>query len=70
MFSVAIIIEEKLIPARAIRTGQEELELPAGQWVSYRYGTPENPVDSLLIQVPVGKKWNVTMNVYIEELDA
>ena len=67
---MAITLVTDTIVAKVSKHGTETVEIPAGQWIQYRYGTPENPVDSLLIQVPEGKKWSVTMNIYIEETDA
>jgi hypothetical protein len=67
---MAIVLEEKIIQAKIIKSGHEEIELPAGQWIEYRYGTPEAPTVLLQAQVPAGKKWKLTANVYIEELDA
>jgi hypothetical protein len=52
------------------RTGIATLEVPAGHWISFRHGTPEAPVDDLLLQVPEGKKWTVTEVVDIVENDA
>jgi hypothetical protein len=67
---MAITLEVDTISAKVTKKGSERIEVPAGQWVHYRYGTPQNPTEALLTQVPAGKKWIVTMNVYIEELDA
>jgi hypothetical protein len=67
---MAITLETDTIVAKTTKKGYELIELPAGQWIHYRYGTPEAPVDILLAQVPAGKKWKLTANVYIEETDA
>ena len=67
---MAITLETDTIIAKTTIKGSESVELPAGHWINYRYGTPEAPVDLLLAQVPAGKKWRLTANVYIEELDA
>jgi hypothetical protein len=67
---MAIELHAETIVAKTTKSGSEMVEIPAGQWVNYRYGTPESPVDILLAQVPAGKKWRLTANVYIEELDA
>jgi hypothetical protein len=67
---MAIILREDTIIAKTTKSGSEAVEIPAGQWIHYRYGAPEAPVDILLAQVPAGKKWKLTANVYIEELDA
>ena len=67
---MAISLTTDTIIAKVSKTGSESIEIPAGQWINYRYGTPENPIDLLLAQVPAGKKWKLTANVYIEETDA
>ncbi len=56
--------------AKATKYGTETIvDIPAGHWVNVRYGTPEAPVDDMLIQVPAGKTWTFTYTVYIEEKD-
>jgi hypothetical protein len=67
---MAITLEEKSILPRTIKLGTEEIEASAERWLHYEYGTPEAPVQVLIAQVPAGKKWKVTMSVYIEETDA
>ncbi len=67
---MAITLETDTITAKTTKKGSESVEISAGQWIHYRYGTPEAPVDILLSQVPAGKKWKLTANVYIEETDA
>ena len=66
---MAITLAIDTIVAKVSKHGAYTVEIPAGQWVNYRYGSPENPVDILLEQVPAGKKWVLTANVYIEETD-
>jgi len=67
---MAITLQTDTIVAKVSKSGTEVIDLPAGHWINYRYGTPENPVDLFLAQVPAGKKWKLTANVYIEETDA
>jgi hypothetical protein len=67
---MAITLETDTITAKTTKKGSERLEVPAGHWIHYEYGVPEAPVHVLVEQVPVGKQWIVTMNVYIEEIDA
>ena len=67
---MAITLETDTITAKTTKKGSELIEVPAGHWLHYEYGTPEVPVQVLVQQVPEGKKWKVTMNVYIEETDA
>lgn len=66
--SITLITDS--ITAKVIKSGNSTIEIPAGQWINVRYGTPENPIDLLLEQVPAGKKWKLTANVYIEETNA
>jgi hypothetical protein len=67
---MSIVLSEDTITAKISKRGAEIVDVTADQWVQYRYGTPEATVDVLVEQVPVGKKWKVTMSVYIEETDA
>ena len=67
---MAITLETDTITAKTTKKGSESIEIPAGQWIEYRYGTPEAPIVILQQQVPAGKKWKLTANVYIEETDA
>lgn len=67
---MAIELHTETITSKTTKSGFEMVEIPAGQWIQYRYGTPESPTDILLAQVPAGKKWKLTANVYIEEVDA
>ena len=67
---MAIELKTDVIIAKTTKYGNESVDVVAGQWVNYRYGSPENPIDILLAQVPTGKKWKLTANVYIEETDA
>ena len=65
-----ITLTASTITEKVSKYGSETVEIPAGQWIHYRYGTVGAPVDILLTQVPAGKKWKLTANVYIEETDA
>jgi membrane-anchored protein YejM (alkaline phosphatase superfamily) len=65
-----IVLSEDTIIAKTSKHGAEFMEVPAEHWLHYEYGTPEAPVQVLIAQVPAGKKWKVTMSVYIEETDA
>jgi hypothetical protein len=65
-----ITLNTDAIIAKTSKNGSETVEIPAGQWIEYRYGTPEAPIVILQQQVPAGKKWKLTANVYIEETDA
>jgi len=68
---MAIILSMETISAKISKHGTEFIDvLPTGHWLHYEYGVPEAPVQVMVEQVPVGKKWRVTMNVYIEETDA
>jgi len=67
---LAITLDTDTIIAKTTKSGSEIIEIPAGQWIHYRYGSPSSPVDILLAQVPAGKKWILTANVYIQEMDA
>jgi len=67
---MAIILSMETISAKISKHGSEAVDVPAGHWIHYEYGVPEAPVHVMVEQVPVGKKWKVTMNVYIEETDA
>ena len=67
---MAIALSEDIITAKISKRGSEFIEVPAGHWIHYEYGTPEAPVHVMVEQVPVGKKWKVTMSVYIEETDS
>jgi len=67
---MAITLEVDTITPKVTKKGSEMVDILAGQWIHYCYGTPEAPVDILLEQVPEGKKWRLTANVYIEETDA
>ena len=65
-----IVLSEDTITAKLSKRGAEIVDVPAEHWLHYEYGTPEVPVQVLIAQVPAGKKWKVTMSVYIEETDA
>lgn len=65
-----IALSEDTITAKLSKRGSEIVDVPAEHWLHYEYGVPEAPVQVLIAQVPVGKKWKVTMSVYIEETDA
>ena len=67
---MAIALSEDVITAKISKRGSEFVDVPAGHWLHYEYGTPELPVQVLIAQVPAGKKWKVTMSVYVEETDA
>ena len=67
---MAITLITDIITAKVSQHGSQTVEIPAGQWIHYRYGTVQAPVDILLAQVPAGKKWKLTANVYIEKTDA
>ena len=67
---MAIVLTSEIIYPKVSKQGSEIVNIPAGQWIHYRYGTPQAPIDILLAQVPAGKKWKLTANVYIEETDA
>jgi hypothetical protein len=67
---MAIVLSEDTIIAKTSKRGAEIIDIPSGHWIHYEYGVPEAPVHVMVEQVPVGKKWKVTMSVYIEETDA
>lgn len=62
-----ITLIEDTIVAKTTKHGHETITLPAGQWIQIRYGTPNNQTDMILLQVPQGKQWVLTANLYIEE---
>jgi len=51
-------------------SGSGEIVIPAGEWLNVRYGTPEEPADELLAQVPPSKQWKVLVTLSIEQTDA
>lgn len=67
---MSITLIESSASAKSTKYGTETIEILTEQWVNVRYGTPEAPIDDLLVQVPAGKKWTFTYTVYIEERDA
>lgn len=67
---MAIELLSETIEARNILQGYERIELIATHKLQIRHGLIANPVDMLLSTVPTGKKWRVTVSVYIEETDA
>lgn len=67
---MAITLEVDSIIAKTVKRGAEVINLSAGEWIHYRYGDPSNPTVILLEQVPAGKAWRLTANIYIEETDA
>jgi hypothetical protein len=67
---MAIVLDEHLITEKIVKAGFEEVELAAGKWVRIQHGTIQDPVVMFLEQVPQGKKWAITISVYIEETDA
>lgn len=67
---MAITVQTDIILAQTATHGSEMVDMSAEQWIEFRYGTPENPINIYLAQVPAGKKWKLTASVYIEETDA
>lgn len=65
-----IALSEDIITAKLSKRGSEIVDVPSEHWLHYEYGVSEAPVQVLIAQVPAGKKWKVTMSVYIEETDA
>jgi len=57
------------IAAETKHLGNEIFDIPAGDWVQIRHGDPNDPVEVLEEQVPVGKAWNVHIQVTITETD-
>ncbi|MDD2680393.1 MAG: hypothetical protein PHO03_06315 [Candidatus Omnitrophica bacterium] len=67
---MAITLETDTITAKTTKKGYEIIELKEGQYILYAYGDPKEPKEILSAEVPKGKKWRLTANVYIEETDA
>ena len=67
---MAIELSEDIITEKVAKHGSEGVVLTAGQWIHYESGDPASPVLLFLAQVPAGKVWKLTANVYIEETDA
>jgi hypothetical protein len=67
---MAITLETDTITAKTTKHGSGTVDISEGQWISYSYGNIKELKELLLAQVPKGKKWKLTANVYIEETDA
>lgn len=65
---MAMTLSEESRPARMSLTGTETVLAPAGKFVKIE--TAPDGVEILNAEVPAGKAWTVTVNVYIVETDA
>ena len=60
---------EDVITSKTIKSGFEKITLETGQKVQVRYGNLNSPTVMFLDTVPQGKKWDITVSIYIEETD-
>jgi len=62
---MAIALKTEALPARTTKAGSDTFTVAAGKHLIVE--TSPQGVEFLDVEVPAGKTWTVTVNVYIQE---